>query len=108
MSDADRPFHPLQACEDEIRAQLEVISKRRLEPIVGFDKDMALCAAALARALVSSASERRQQAKDDLRALHEFSDDQHAEYWKAREADDFERFTNKVKGIERKGPLLGR
>ena len=79
--------------------------ERRL-PKGTHDKDLAMAASANARAIANLLSEQRQLAKDDQRTLSEFSDDQHAEYWRSRDLEDFDRFTNKVKGIERKGKLL--
>lgn len=59
----------LDDCEAEVRAQLELIAKRREETRLGFDRDMAMATAALCRALVSSEGERRQQAKMALREV---------------------------------------
>lgn len=76
------------------------------ERSTGFDSKLAMAAAANARAIASLLGEQRQLAKDEIRTLTEFSDDAHAEYWKTRDIEEFERFTNKVKGIERTGKLL--
>lgn len=84
--------------EMEVRAQLAIIAERRRDKTIGFDKDMAMATAALARALVGFENERRQQAKAKARELGSFQLDELIEHIKGMTDDQRSQVVEELTG----------
>lgn len=95
----------IDPAEAEIRAQLLQITEQRERGMLGFDKDTAMAAAALGRALVAFQSERRQQAKVDQRQLDSFPIAALVERLKGLPEEDRDRIRRELGG-EDEGSLL--
>lgn len=98
------------ALELEIRAQLEVIAKKRLAASRkkggDYDKDLALSTAALVRAQVGIENEKRQRQKAERRALESFSIEQILDYLRTQPAEVQADVARELGGDMAEEPLL--